>query len=133
MTWLALSYFIMAGTIAQDHSIFLPGSIRESNIAMFSTPQNAFEITLGAEFLIAEHFFIGGSVETMEDPKTSIFFSPFQSNYKFGGGMRWAGFELGLRHECDHITLGELQQTNGGYGMVSTEFYVSFKGSMKIF
>jgi hypothetical protein len=131
MTWLTLSYFIMVGTIAQDHVI------SNGVLAWYTTPPNTFETTLGAELVFAEHFFAGGSVETYMHPYQSVFFNPTESDYKFSFGIRYAGFEIGWRHECDHMTLsyadfGDISR-NGGYTMVSTEFYLSFKGSMKIF
>jgi len=126
MNWLVLSYFLTIGTINQQYAILDP-SFHE-----WHTPPNSITTTLGAELLAADHFFLSAEVQTEEQYVKFIAFAPFFSQYTVKAGIRWGGLEAGYVDNCLHPTLalGESQaQLYGGY----TGFYLTFKGSAKLF
>ena len=125
MNWLVLSYFLMAGTVNYDVGFLGTGAYR--------TPAQTYETTLGVEATIADFAFVGGQVQTWETPAGGAFFTPLQSLYQFNAGFRFHGFELGFRHECDHMTLDAYLGAGKGFIGDRTEFYLSYTGKLKVF
>ena len=133
MTWLTLTYFITLGTLNQDISLF-----QKSDFLQVYLPKNTVEASIGMELLLAEHLFISGGVETYATPSSAVpYFNPSESLYTLGAGVRFGGFEIGMKHECDHITESSNREVISGgatgFAGTKTEFYLSFKGTMKIF
>ena len=60
-------------------------------------------------------------------------FNPAESLYVFAAGARTHGFEIGIRHECDHITLSSFDGMPNGFMANKTEMYVSVSGSFSPF
>jgi hypothetical protein len=133
MNWLVLSYFLSIGTLGQWGQFIAPdirtGSTFEGS---YSTAPRTYQTTLGIEAQAFDNLvFVGGSVETWETFNGGFY--PFESLYIFDAGLRWKGFELGYRHQCDHPTLDKLSLPEQGYGFTRDEFYMSFKSSFKVF
>ena len=129
MNWLVLSYFLTAGLNIQ-HNVAIQDA---SGYHYWAAPDNAVETTLGAELLAADHLFLAASVKTDEIYLRDVHFSPFLSEYNVKVGLRFGGFEAGFVDDCTHPTLDTNAPQNtflygGWYG-----FYVSFKGSAKLF
>ena len=125
MNWLVLSYFLSLGTLSYQMQFV-------SDPVHFSTP-NSFQSTLGIEALIAEHVFVGGSVQTYEKMTVDTPFSPWESLYSFKAGLRGWGFEIGYRHECDHLVLEGFATLYDGFWQNRDELYVSYTGHLKVF
>ena len=126
MTWLALAYHVSLGTLSYTGEVF-----DVHDVAAFVTPSPSFQTTLGVEAqLFDDHVFIGGSVETWESPISLTNFAPSEAFYGFSAGFRAWGFELGYRHECDHVVNVLPKQ---GLSAMRDEFYLSFKGTLKVF
>ncbi len=131
MNWLVLSFFFSLGTLSYQGQIFNPAG----SAMFFTMPIPSFQTTFGVEAqLLDNHLFIGGSAETWESPTGSIYFAPSEAFYSFSAGLRLSGFEIGYRHECDHPIVNSWSDSVlNGYGANRDEFYLSYRGSIKIF
>ncbi len=126
MNWLVLSYYLIAGmNLNQSLTIQSP-----DGYAAWQAPQNAAVTTLGAELLAMDHLFLSAETKTEETHIGDIHFSPFLTEYNVKAGLRFEGFEAGFVDDCTHSIFGsDMAILHGGwYG-----FYVSFKGSTKLF
>ena len=129
MTWLALAYLLSVGSL--DYSGIMVSPNGSTN---YQTPANTYQTTLGAEAqLFNNHIFAGGTVQTWESSLGTGLFSPAESLYTFNAGLRFKGFELGYRHECDHITLSDFNAKLQGFAGNRTEVYFSYIGHVKVF
>jgi len=125
MNWLVLSYFLTAGLNFQ-HNVAIQSP---NGYAVWQAPPNAVVTTLGAELLAMDHIFLAAETKTEETHIGDVHFSPFVSEYNVKAGLRFAGFEVGFVDDCIHSTFGSSEFLTGWqYG-----FYVSFKGSTKLF
>ena len=61
-----------------------------------------FYLDMGLEFLLYNHFFIGGGLRTYAFKNDKINFIPFYCDYSFTAGIRVKWFEVGFRHYCFH-------------------------------
>ena len=128
MNWLVLSFFLTAGlNLHQSVAIQEP-----DHYAYWEAPDNALTTTLGAELLSMDHLFIAATVRTEEANWENGMFSPFFSAYSFKAGARFGGFEIGYIDECTHPTLTDDQHPTLFYDGWAG-FYITFKGSMKLF
>lgn len=127
MNWLVLSYFLTIGSVSQQYYITDP------TLHEWKAPDSSISTTLGAELLAMDHLFVSAEVQTEEKYLKPISFGPFFSQYTVKAGFRWGGFEAGYVDNCLHPTsyLGNTIQSQlyGGYN----GFYVTFKGSAKLF
>jgi hypothetical protein len=129
MNWLVLSYFLTAGLNFQ-HNV----AIQDANGYHFwAAPDNAIETTLGAELLAVDHVFLAASVKTDESYIGGASFAPFLSEYNVKVGARFGDLEVGYVDDCTHPVLNTaVIPTTFLYGGWNG-FYVSFKGSCKLF
>ena len=130
MNWLVLSYFLSLGTLSYNGNFLSPQGQIEIVI-----PPKTFQTTLGVELQAFDNnVFIGGSIETWETFNGETFFNTMESLYMFNPGLRWNGIEVGYRHECDHPIVSRVDfRLNQGWLSNRNEFYLSFKGSIKLF
>lgn len=124
---LLLSWLLSVGTVNYQLGV-QQGDV----LAGYRTPPGTFATTLGVEGLLWEHVFASADVTTWERFNGGGF-SPSQSLYTFSVGARTNGIEVGLRHECDHITLSSFVDGPMGFASVRTEAYVSVRGSFSPF
>jgi len=129
MNWLVLSYFLTAGlTLHQNVAIQSP-----AGYMVWQPPDNSVETMLGVELLVMDHLFLSASVRTEEQYFHGINFSPFLSEYNLKAGLRFGGFEAVFVDDCIHPQLdSNFFRDTFLYGGWSG-FYVSFKGSAKLF
>jgi hypothetical protein len=124
MTWLVLAYFLSFGTLN-----YVAGP---DTTPWVQSPANSYQTTLGVEAqMINNHLFAGGTVGTWESSDGNLF-APWESLYTFNAGFRYAGFELGYMHECDHVTLS-VGDPMLGLPSNKDEFYVSYRSRIKVF
>jgi hypothetical protein len=127
MNWLVLSYFLTIGTVNQQYYI------QDAYIHEWKAPDSAIFTTLGTELVAMDHFFLSAEVQTEEKYVNFITFAPFFSQYTVKAGFRWGGFEAGYVDNCLHPSLALDWSTPsrlyGGY----SGFYITFKGSTKLF
>jgi hypothetical protein len=128
MNWLVLSYFLTLG-MNFNHSVLIAGAEN----AYWQAPPDAIETTLGAELTFADHLFVRASVQTDEVYLGDASFAPFLSEYNVKVGARFGDLEIGYVDDCTHPTLNTAiipsSYLYGGWN----GFYVSFKGSCKLF
>jgi hypothetical protein len=128
MQWLVLSYFLSLGALSYNGQFLSPSG----EIAIIA-PAKTFQTTLGAELQAFDnHLFIGGSVQAWETFNGGTLLNPMESLYVFDAGLRWNGIEIGYRHECDHPILSSFSFDQSWLSN-RDEFYLSFKGSTKLF
>jgi hypothetical protein len=129
MSWLVMSFFLSFGTLSYNGSFLSP----EGRMSIVEPP-NTFATTLGVEAqLLDNHAFIGASIQTWETALDNGFFSPSESFYVFNAGLRLNGFEIGWRHECDHMTLASMSLPSQGFGGNRDEIYLSYRAKFKVF
>ena len=126
MTWLALSYFLLAGAMTD-------ASLTQQNAKMVSVyvpPSPYMVITVGGELQAFDLAFIGASFRTDTDMR-ELAFAPFAVGYEVHGGLRYAGFELGIRHACDHPVLTRYSKAfTGQFYRGYTVGYLMFSGTI---
>ena len=125
---LLLSWLLSAGTMSYQLGV-QQGDI----LAGYQAPPSTFATTLGVEALFFKTFFFSVSVTTWETTHGGLSFNPAESLYTFSAGARTHGVEIGLRHECDHITLSSFDGAANGFMANKTELYVSVSGSFSPF
>lgn len=109
MTWLALWFALEAGLMNPQLNIGLPLS------------EQQYYIEFATRMYVAEHVYVGGSVETrfIPDDGDVIQFCPYSSVYWFEAGVEFKHFEIGFRHYCQHPSLiygsVPLRDYEGGY------------------
>jgi hypothetical protein len=129
MSWLVMSFFLSLGTLSYNGSFLSP-----EGMVSIVEPPNTFATTLGVEAqLLDNHAFVGASIQTWESVLGNGFFSPSESLYIFNAGFRLNGFEIGWRHECDHITLATMSLPSQGFGENRDDIYVSYHANIKVF
>ena len=128
MNWLILSYFLTAGLNLNQNA-----AIQDTTRHYWQAPSNAMVTTLGAELLVMNHLFVNASVQTHESYLGVVSFAPFLSEYNVKVGFRFGDLEIGYVDDCTHPTLNtQIIPSAYLYGGWSG-FYISFKGSAKLF
>ena len=125
---LVLSWLLSVGSLNLQQAIQ-----QGSTLAGYQAPSGTFATTLAVEGLLWDHVFMGASVTTYEKFNGGASFSPSESLYTFAVGARTHGVEIGIRHECDHITLSDPFASVGGFYANKTEVYVSVSGKFSPF
>jgi hypothetical protein len=118
------------------------GALPKLDWVFYETPftsSNNFYVEMDVEFIIYDLWFIGGSMRNVFSfTGHGIVCEP--TNMWFGActGVRFYGFEVGIRHACYHPVMvystvyeQENRQVNteGAY----TEIYVRWEGKLKLF
>jgi hypothetical protein len=125
---LLLSWLLSVGSLNLQQAVQQGGTL-----AGYQSPANTFSTTLGVEALVLSYVFISASVTTYETWRSGFSFAPSQSLYTFSAGARTHGVEIGIRHECDHITLSSFDGIPNAFMANRTEVYVSVSGSFSPF
>jgi hypothetical protein len=96
-----------------------------------------FSIKLEAEIVVADWFFIGGSVKSLTGFPVNDRCQIVGVDYIFTTGVRLGeNFEIGFRHECDHPVnqyywVDGLSDYFQSYEKTKEEIYIQFKGKVK--
>jgi len=125
---LLLSWLLSVGTMNYQLGV-QQGDV----LAGYQVPPSTFATTLKVEGLLWQHVFFSASVTTWETTHGGLSFNPAESLYTFSAGARTHGVEIGIRHECDHITLSSFGGAGDGFMANKTEVYVSVSGSFSPF
>lgn len=134
MSWLALVFAMQAGMISQYNSILSPpvsnGASSSTELAKWTSPPNAFEISMDAKFILFDHIELKGSLKSYQIPLGSwVNFQPFEMTYGIGAAVHFGPFIVGIERQCSHTfqITGIDQSVNGAYNYAFTEGYLRFE------
>lgn len=98
MNWLILLYFLELG-----YSPFYQSLNVIPDERYYIRNENVYYVHFGAEIVILDHFFIGGSTKIFIQPDaTGYDFFPIEDDHLFNAGLRFENIEAGFRHQCNH-------------------------------
>ena len=130
MTWLVLSWYLIAGLTFNDQMILPAGKAP----IVWSSPPGSYETTIGGDFIIAEHLYVGGFVRSYETHGSGILFRPYRVDYGASVRVDFGPVRIGLTHECDHPVIYTFGSKPGDqYGQNLTTFFVELQGKSNIF
>jgi hypothetical protein len=93
-----------------------------------------FFTDLSVRLILFNLFFVDGEMACNFTLKSgNANFTPYFMNFQVGGGIKIGGLEAGYRHACYHPVLNFSSNNCSLNGGGFDEFYISFKGKVKIF
>jgi hypothetical protein len=93
-------------------------------------------ISIDFEFEVKDVFFFGGNIETDFFSRTWKNYIPTKMGYLFKAGLRFAGFELGFNHYCQHPVIPSMSEFYPGkiqFEGAYEKIYIQYSGKVDIF
>jgi len=125
MNWLILSWALTAAWLPLDDQGFLQQPIKSSQ---YIDSAGCFSTKFEAQADVFSHAKLWASVETYESKEShTVYFEPFRADYIAGVALYAGGFEVGVKHECDHGVEWS-SSFIPWYWLDQTEVYVKISG-----